>query len=116
MSDLLKKRATWAICSWLLIFGERPEQFAHITHEKRGNEWIARFFMYKKRTKNTISVKFFEQIAHIYHEQPERIAHGHSFVMSDLRDSLTVALLTWATWAIPSQLLICLERSERMSE
>ena len=27
----------------LLIFGERPEQFAHITHQKRGNELIAHF-------------------------------------------------------------------------
>ena len=23
---------TWANCSWLLIFGERPERFAHITY------------------------------------------------------------------------------------
>ena len=30
------------------------------------------------------------------------IAHGRSFVMSDLSNSLTVALLTWATWAICS--------------
>ena len=112
MSDLLKKRATWAICSWLLIFGERPEQFAHITHEKRGNEWIARFFMYKKRTKNTISVKFFEQIAHlswatwancsrslICHERPGGFTHGCSFNMSDLSNSLTVAHLSRAFWA-----------------
>ena len=32
--------------------------------------------------------------------------------MNDLNDSLTVALLTWATWAIRSQSLICPERSE----
>ena len=32
--------------------------------------------------------------------------------MSDLSDSLTVALLTWATWAIRSQLLFCPEWSE----
>ena len=30
----------------------------------------------------------------IYHEQPERIAHGRSFDISDLSDLLTVALLT----------------------
>ena len=37
-----------------------------------------------------------ERFAHflIYHERPERIAHGHTFVMSGLSDSLTVALLT----------------------
>ena len=33
--------------------------------------------------------------------------------MSNLSDSLTVALLIWATWAIRSPLLICPERSER---
>ena len=65
MSDSLKKQAicsfaqfwwaTWANRSWFLIFGERPEQFAHnthliwakwaithIAHQKRGNErkWV----------------------------------------------------------------------------
>ena len=25
-------QATWVNCSWSLIFGERPEQFAHIAH------------------------------------------------------------------------------------
>ena len=38
----------------------------------------------------------------IYHEQPEGIAHGRSFVMSDLSDSLTAVFFTWATWAICS--------------
>ena len=39
--------------------------------------------------------KIFWAIAHllIYHERPERIAHGCSFVMSNLSDSLTVAHL-----------------------
>ena len=36
---------TWANRSWPLIFGERPERFAHITHQKRGNERIANFFI-----------------------------------------------------------------------
>ena len=35
--------------------------------------------------------------------------------MSDLSDSLTVAHLSWATWGIRSQSLICLERSERIA-
>ena len=34
--------------------------------------------------------------------------------MSDLSELLTVAHLSWATWAIRSQLLRCLERSERI--
>ena len=35
-------------------------------------------------------------------EQPERIAHGPSFVLSDLNNSLRVAHFLWATWAIRS--------------
>ena len=83
-------------------------------------EWANRSFFkkqkpYIKHTKNIL--KFFEQITHllIYHERPERITHSRSFVMSNLSDSLTVALLIWATWAIPSQSLTCLERSERIA-
>ena len=34
-----------------------------------------------------------------YHERPERIAHGCSFVMSDLRDALMVALIKMQGWA-----------------
>ena len=32
-----------------------------------------------------------------YHERHEQISHGRSFVMSNLRDSLMVALLSRAT-------------------
>ena len=76
--------------------------------------------MCKKRTKNMIlqfQSNFFELIAHslIYHERPERIAHSCLFFRSDLSNLLTVALLTWATWAIHSQLLICPEWSERIA-
>ena len=65
-----------------------------------------------------ILVNFLERIAHslIYHERPERIAHGCSFFMCDLSDSLTVAHLSWAIWANRSQSLIWFERSERMSD
>ena len=51
-----------------------------------------------------------ERIAHslIFGEWPERIAHGCSFVMRDLSDSLTVVLLIWVTWVICSQPLIFL--------
>ena len=115
---------TWAIRSWLFIFGERPEQFGHIAHfwwvtwaiqshrSLKKREWVNR-----NVPKNTILVKFFKRIACllIYHERPERIANGCSFVMSDLSNSLIVTLLTWATWAIRSQLLICPERSEQIA-
>ena len=52
----------------------------------------------RRCTKKSIAVH-----AHLlyYHERPEQIAHGCSFVMSDLSDSLTVAL--------------CLERPERFA-
>ena len=99
----------------LLIFGERPEQFAHITHLKRGNERTANFFKnWQKCTKKyNFSQQFLSKLliflsesgnewfakktepftnSLFYHEQPERIAHGCSFVMSDLSDSLTIAL------------------------
>ena len=49
-------------------------------------------------------------------ERPERIAHIRSFVMSDLSDLLTVAHLSWATWANSSHSLICPEGFERMSK
>ena len=43
------------------------------------------------------------------------MAHCRSFVMSDLSNSLTDAHLSWATWAIRSRTLICLEQSERIA-
>ena len=46
---------TWAICSQLLFCHERLERFAHIAHQKRGNELSPRLKKNsKKRTKNTI--------------------------------------------------------------
>ena len=67
-------------------------------------EWKSKWVIHSKK----------EWIAHLlfYHE---RIAHSHSFVLSILKDSLMVALLSWATWALRSQLLICPERSEWMA-
>ena len=35
----------------------------------------------------------------VFVEQPERIAHSRSFVLSDLSEVLTVAQLIWAKWA-----------------
>ena len=97
--------------------------------KKEGMSKSLFFLTYKKCTKNMILAKFFwancsfahvyherpEQIAHgcsfvmsichvichelICHEQPERFAHSRSFVLSDLRESLTVAHLIWAIWA-----------------
>ena len=148
--------ATWPNCSWSLIFGERPEWFAHIAHfwwvtwaihsnrSLKKREWAN--FSSKKCTKNvpknTILVNFFWanhsffvskqeicSITHlswvtwanhsrllICHDRPERFAHGDSFDMSHLSDSLTVAHLSWVIRANRSQSLIGFERSERMSD
>ena len=64
------------------------------------------------------SLVFFERIAHslIYHERPEKIAHGRSFVLSNLSDSLTVTHLSWAILGNRSQSLIWFEQNERMSD
>ena len=53
-----------------------------------------------------------EQFAHllIFGERPERFALDRSFLLSELSESLTVAHLSWMTWAIRS---LC---SEGMSE
>ena len=41
-----------------LIFGERPEQFAHIAHQKRVNERIAHFLNKKTILKHTKKLDF----------------------------------------------------------
>ena len=38
-----------------------------------------------------------------------------SFIMSELSELLTVTHFSWATWAIHSRSLICLERSEQIT-
>ena len=45
-----------------------------------------------------------EQFAHslIFGERPERFAHGCSFLVSNLSESLMTAHFWWATWAIGS--------------
>ena len=77
---------------------------------KKKLEQIAKFLWAKEQMSN--SLKKPSNLL-IYHEWPERIAHSHSFVMSDLSDSLTVDLLTWA---IHSQLLICPKQSKQISD
>ena len=49
-------------------------------------------------------------------EQPEQIAHGRSFPLSDMSNSLTVAHLSWSILANRSQLLIWFELNEWMSK
>ena len=93
--------AIWAIRSESLFCHEQPERFAHITLKKSGNELIARFFLTFLKGKNKMLFKFVWENRSFFvsEEQPERIAHGYSFVMSDLGDSLTAGPLSWAIWA-----------------
>ena len=121
MSDSLKKKqvirskkqairslahfwwATWANRSWSLLFGEQPERWvtrAIPSHRSlKKSEWVNRSFFvtYKKRNKKYDSQNFLSKPIIC------------SFFMSKL---LTVAHLSWATWAIHSRSLICPERSE----
>ena len=98
---------------------------AHIALYKRGSEWIARFL---KLTKIIFYLNIFEWITYflwakeqftqkkqvallswvtwvicsrslIFGEWPEKIAHGWSFLVSDLSNLLTVTLLSWVIWA-----------------
>ena len=90
--------ATWANRSWPLIFGEQPERFAHIA-----NFWWADWVIHVPKI--TILVKFCSanRSSHFLWAK-ERFAQKkraiHSFIISE---SLTVAHLSWATWAIRSR-------------
>ena len=120
--------ATWANRSWLLIFVERPERFAHIAHfwwaiwaihshrspKKRKwafakffNKFFLKSYINIKHTKNKI-LDFFCQI--FLSESLIR-----SFPLSNLSKSLMVAHLSWATWAIRSRSLISSEWPEQFA-
>ena len=73
--------------------------------------WVNHIFLWTAI--NSLRKK--ELFAHSFfcHEQPERIAHYHSFVKSDVSNSLTVALLFSATWVIHSH---CSYKKEQMCE
>ena len=65
-----------------LIFSERNERCAHIAH-----------FLWEIWVNHSQSL--------VSSEWPEQLAHGRSFVLSDLSESLTVTHLIWANerWA-----------------
>ena len=97
-ASLIKKRE-WANRSFFLNLQK--------TYQKiRFNQtfWANRSFFgfCERNSKWAICSKQTEQFSNslFYHERPEQIAHNRTFVMSDLSDLLTVALLTWATWGI----------------
>ena len=93
-----------------LIFGERSERFAHIAHKKWGNEQIAHFLQ-KKRILNILN----NNVLDVFSQKFLRESLIRSFIMSNLSESLTVAHLSWVTWAICSRWLIFLERAERFA-
>ena len=65
--------------------------------------WATHSFFAKKWANEWFAQKN-EQFAHslIFGEWPERFAHGRSFLVSNLSESLMVAHFWWATWAIRS--------------
>ena len=100
-----------------LIFGERPERFAHIAHFR----WATWAIRYTSITKKEGIRSFFKEKkvrsrSLICHEQPKQIAHGRSFVLIDLSDSLTIAHLSWAIWANRSQSLIWFDKTNKKYE
>ena len=137
MSDLLKKWAilsfalfwwaTWANCSWSIFCHEQPERFTHISLNKEGNcqfilENLQKNFikMYKKY--DFIQICWVNRLFFVSKRVNEQFAHKKpsdllicSFMMSDLSESLTVALLSWVTWAICSWSLFCHERLEQFA-
>ena len=128
--------ATWAICSNCSL---KKRQWAKRLFKKTYQKYdfsqifLSESLVFVSKRANVQFSQKNERFAHllIYHEQPERNPHSWSFVISNLSNSLTVALLinmsnlsdwltvahlSWAIWVSRSQSLIWFERSERMSD
>ena len=121
------------------IFGEGPERIAHslsvLVSNEKWWEWEIRSLFkktYKKMYKRYNFIQIFLGELLVFCERKSKWAKKtlirsfissdlsklltvNLFVMRDLIDSLTVPLLSWATWAISSQSLICTERFERLA-
>ena len=114
---------TWAISSLCLEGMSKSYVFLNLKKQKKRKNtilfkffWVNHYIVFcEQKRKMSNSLKITEWFAHLlfYAEQLEQIAHIRSFVMSGLSNLLTVAHLSWATWANRSHLLICLERFER---
>ena len=141
-SFLPKKVSEWAIPSKVsvsLIFGERPERFAHnysfllsdlnkllkVAYlswptwaiRSLGSEGMRESFAFLKSFlktvktyKNTIFSFFLVRIARFCEQKSKRAIHSKKKVIHSF------AYLLWVTWANHSHSLICLERFERMSK
>ena len=131
MSDLLKKTSDSLIHSFLvsnlsnslssLIFGERPERFAH-SHSfdisDRSDSLTVAHLSWAIWANHSQWLIWFKQKEQMSDERMskfpalEKQAIG-SFLVSDLSHLLTVALLSWVTWAIHSHRSL---KKEGMSE
>ena len=101
-------------------FGERPERFSHIALFWRAT-WELTSLIKKEGTRESFVVFLlftYKKCTKKYNFRQIFLSELiiHSFVMSDLSNSLKVALLMWATWAIRSQSFIWFGRSLQMSE
>ena len=136
MSDSLKKWAirsfahfwwaTWAIRSWSLIPSKRTEWIAHgrsfVLKDLSDSLTLLRrnlLLFLKKFKKLQKTYKIFLSESLIFCEQKRKWAICSkklsnslicSFVLSFLSESLTFAHMSWATWVICSQSLICPEQ------
>ena len=112
--------ATWAVRSLFCFFQKNSiktvKNVQKIQFYSNYFEQIA-YFLWAKE-KNDRFAKKTEWFAHSLFcaEQPVQITHICSFVMSNLSDLLTVAPLSWATWANHSHSLICIDIFERKSK
>ena len=120
---LPKKWVIWAICSRLLISSERPERISQdrslvlsdsLTLLRRN---LLLFLKKFKKLQKTYKIFLSESL--IFCEQKRKWAICSkklsnslicSFVLSFLSESLTFAHMSWATWVIRSQSLICPEQ------
>ena len=122
---LCEKMSKWAICSkkqairsfthfwWATwaIFSHRSFLVSDLIHsltlliKKEGMSESLFFFTYKNVQKTYQKIKNMILVNLLI----------RSIIMSNLTESLTVALLTWAPWEIRSQSLICSEQSERIT-
>ena len=103
--------AKWAIPSWSLIFGERPEWFAYCCSIKN-SDWAK-----SDRSDSLLGVKRWGNCKKTYEKYDivsnvlERIAR-----LWAIRSWSAVALLSWATWANPSRSFFNLTNFEQKSE
>ena len=115
-------------CLWLLFCNERREQFAHgWSLFLKKSDWAksnaSNSLLGTKKGKSSELLVFesdskimSESLMSLFFTEPQKgFAHGQSFVMSNLSELLTVALLLRATRVINSQSFYFKERIEQIA-